>query len=133
MLRSPNFDRKPGRPVPIHPDVEFTFDEGGKLVPKEADIGSIPNRVNALIEYYGPPNFGFMDTEGYGPGMGPYGQPAGLAMGPEMSPVSRRRAEDLIPRATPGLFWNACLRLFLVPGNLRLALQSDLKSDFALE
>ncbi len=33
----------------------------------------------------------------------------------------------------PGLFWNACLRLFLVPGNLRLALQSDLKSDFALE
>ena len=89
--------------VPIHPDVEYTFDEGGKLVPKEVDIGSIPNRVNALIEYYGPPNFGFMDTEGYGPGMGPYGQPAGLAMGPEMSPVSRRRAEDLIPRATQGL------------------------------
>ena len=89
--------------VPIHPDVEYTFDTGGKLVPKEADIGSIPNRVNALIEYYGPPNFGFMDTEGYGPGMGPYGQPAGLAMGPEMSPVSRRRAEDLIPRATQGL------------------------------
>jgi hypothetical protein len=79
------------------------FDEGGKLVPKDADIGSIPNRVNALIEYYGPPNFGFMDTEGYGPEMGPYGQPAGLAMGPEMSPVSRRRAEDLIPRATQGL------------------------------
>ena len=60
--------------VPIHPDVEYTFDPGGKLVPKEADIGSIPNRVNALIEYYGPPNFGNMDTEGYGPGIGPYGQ-----------------------------------------------------------
>ena len=36
--------------VPIHPDVEYTFDTGGKLVLKEADIGSIPNRVNALIE-----------------------------------------------------------------------------------
>jgi len=57
--------------IPIRPELEYEFDRGGMLVPKEKDVGVIPAQVNARIRAYGKLEFGLQDTGAYGPSIGP--------------------------------------------------------------
>jgi hypothetical protein len=60
-----------GSVLPIHPEVEYEFDTNRNLVEKTADSGVIPKQVNRLIMGYGKPALVHLDTEAYGPCMGP--------------------------------------------------------------
>jgi hypothetical protein len=59
--------------LPIRPEMEFTFDSSGRMVPKTTGVGIIPAEVNRRIRGYGPPDFGVLDSDAYGPSIGPTG------------------------------------------------------------
>jgi hypothetical protein len=57
--------------IPIKPELEYTFDEGGHMIIKTAGVGVIPGEVNKRIQDYGLPAFGLLDIYQYGPELGP--------------------------------------------------------------
>lgn len=60
--------------LPIHPATEYEFDSQHELAPKLKGSGTIPDIVNGRIIGYGQPDFGPIDTTGYGPCLGPVDQ-----------------------------------------------------------
>ena len=57
--------------LPIKPELEYTFDAAGDMVPKTEGVGVIPNEVNQRIQNYGLPDFSWLDIYQYGPDLGP--------------------------------------------------------------
>ena len=88
--------------LPIHPAVEYGFDADGHLVPKTGDVGSIPAIVNSRIASYGPPHFVPLDTQAYGPCLGPEATTLFSARDDTIK-VAGDRSDEFIRAATAGL------------------------------
>lgn len=56
--------------IPIHPELEYTFDTEGGLTPKKSGSGFITGIVNSRIRTYGEVARGPQDTASYGPSLG---------------------------------------------------------------
>jgi hypothetical protein len=74
--------------LPIRPEAELMFNRAGRLVEKTSGMGVMPEILNQRIRAYGPPDFGVLRPESYGPSLGP---------------ANRPRPDQLIKKATRGI------------------------------